>query len=1021
MALFYPFDTTLKGHVEEVEIDIQSLDFPIFVFPKGSFFVSELYGVVKGTHQIVRPGLDYKVLSLNETIKFNDTNATLDKTLRDNYVRNAVLWRGKADIGTIVWHVPYSGGEETTKVAEYNNYLNELWNESLVLGTSNLFTTPYQGWAGYVDVKNEQITTGANIYHKYFDYYEDMNERGGLGWGKVQLGIMALADVITSGGDPLEIQAYYDWIRHNEAEFTKRKEELFADLHDRINNLDAKRVGVEQFVYSNQKYDHYTKQHFLEHNNVILRGLDPNEQGFVQDPIYTKRNNVGFYGLADWGTNIDLRATRLSQRKATAAEKNVFKTKFLTLGATNPNDPRRIYWSVGCDNKNLAKPGKNYWLYIVSKKLGRVIQQADVNDLAYNATVQTRSGNFQYPNLITDYADDVLFGYILDRVAMTGDFNEVKRVRYLSHYRNYGYTLAVNSRGLVLSSGEVISKNPTMDSNQDNAIGTGNVEVTVTRKFGDYPETNYLGMSKITDTVATTLQTLNWAVGETKKVINLFMNASMFAENNTILIQLLRYNGNYTNPNNELASVVMGYRNVNDVNNAYIKIVPSESVELQEVIVSETVRHYLVVQYAKNMDYHRVNPTLKVTEYQIGSAAPGVVVNKAVLGEPTFVNHGKVIYPIQFTGFNNAQTTPITVELVDNNATFSTNRINMFIKNDLPTSFGPQSFTPLPVVRTAVDGGEEVVFRYKSNNPAVFPEGTSSFKLNHNKVGIVTLSPPVYFNDVLEYKLFLPIALVGQGINTTVSYRLATSYMQLMINSFVYPNQPTEVLRLYGQSGLEIDYPILNEPFRIMYRPPNTGVNKVNVTIDTTMADRSLNVKFGGDAIKNADNSYTITKPDVPAVAGQFAQVSVDGWITVTEIDKSVSSDNRDYGIFYLKTVPSPGGVTNYQKVIVSLSLIDVKFFDMGGVELGSDVPVNTSFIATFTSKEVQLNDVSSVEVSGVDGLVVNNFIIDAVTNTVTATIKVNPAAYGMGATLSFKLNAPVGIDLKYRKQFNFV
>ncbi len=1021
MALFFPFDSDLKGHVEQVEVDISSLEYPIFVFPKGSFFVSELYGIIKGTNRIVRPGLDYKVLSLNDQIKFNDGNATLDKTLRDNYVRNAVLWRGDADVGIIQWHVPYCGGEETTKVGEYDNYLNSLYNLARTSGTTNLFTTPYQAWGGYADAKNEQIVSGANIYHKYFDFYEDMNQRGGLGWGKIQLAIMALADVITSGGDPMEIQAYYDWIRHNEEEFIIHKEALFADLHQQINNLDAKRVGIDQFVHSNQQYNHYNKQFFLEHNNVILRGLDPDEQGFTLDPISTKRNDVGFYGLAGWGSDIDLRATHVSQRKATLAQTNRFKTKFLTLGATNVNDPRRIYWSVGCANKNYAEPGKDYWMYIVSKRLGIVIQQASVNALAYNAGTNTLSGNFPYPNQYTDYADDILFGYILDRTTMQGDFNEVKRYRYLSYHRKYGYGLSVNTRGLVLSSGEIISKNPTLDNDQDSEVGTGNVEVVVTRKFGDYPETNYLGISKIIDTQATVLKTINWVAGETRKVLNLTMTNSMFTQNETIRIQLLRYTGSYLIVNNELASVVVGYRNTNNINNAYIKVVPSEDSSIQEVIVDERVRHFLVVQYTRNVDYHRINPSLKVTQYQMGSNAAGVVVNKGILGEPIFIEQGLVVYPLQFTGFNNAEITPITVELVDQSSTFSTNRVNLFINNDLPSSIGAQTFTSLSPVSEVVGDGVEVIFRHRTNTVGVFPNGTSLFKLDFDQSGIVVLSPPVCFNDVIEYKLLLPVSLVGKTLKTTISYRLATGYVALMTTSgYAYPVASAETLRLYGKSGAEISYPILNEPFRLMYRPPNGGQDYVNVELDSTMADRSMNVKFGGDAVLNPNGSYTITKPNVMTPSWQLVQVSVDGWITVSEIDKSVSVDDRDYGVFYLKIVPM-NTPTTYKKITVPLNLIDVKFFDVAGYDLGDEIKINTSFIMTLTSKEIDLTQTTSVNISGVSGLSVANFIIDATTNTVIATVNVSSAALGNDKTINVQLNAAVNHTSIYRKRFSFV
>lgn len=1026
MALIFPFDTTLKGHVEEVEVNISDLDFPIFAFPKGSFFVSELYGVVKGTQKIVRPGLDFKVLSLNETLKFNDTNATLDKNLRENYVRNAILWRGRADIGTIVWHVPYAGGEDSTKPGQYNNYIEDLFNQARVAGTVNLYTTPYQAWGGFIDPKNEQFVSGSNIYQKFFDYYEDMNDRGGLGWGKVQLGVMALADVVTSGGDPMELQAYYDWIRHNESEFNEYKSEKFKDLNEQIANLDGKRIGIDQFVYSNKSYNHYDKQFFLEHNNVILRGLDPNETGFQLNPISTKRKDIGFYGLADWGTNIDLRATRLSQRKATAAETQIFKMRVVQLDTPNPSNPRQINWRVECANKNLVKPGKDYWLYIISKRLGRVIQQANVSTLAYNATTNFIQGSFSYPDQYTEYGDDIIFAYVLDRSTMQGDFNEVKRLRYTSYHRRYGYTLAVNSRGIVLSDGEIISKNPTMDGYEENKIGTGNIEVTVTRQFSDYVETNYLGLSRLTDEVATTLQTLTWAVGETKKVVNLYLDAAMFNENQTVLIQLLRFTGNYLNSVNQLAAVVMGYRNTSNINEAYIKLLTNKEASEQTIFIDEDMSYYLSVQYARNVDYNRITPKLKLTEYRLDSTGAGTVVNsKGALGEPIFVDHGKVLYPIQFNGFNNGVITPVTVELIDDAASFSTNRINVFIENNELNTTGPGSFSLLGTSTTPVDGGVNVTFRLKPATNGVLPDG-SAFNITPNNSEVKIANAPVYVSNVLQFTLFYPTKISGIATQIAVSYRIASGNISVANVPYTLTATFGDYIRFYGMSGQQLVYPALNEPFRIMYvTTGGKAIQSVNVTLDETYANRSSGLKFGGDAVLNANGSYTITKPNVLMTANKSVQVSVDGWLTITAIDPMVNTGNAlaDMGLFYLKAdikYTDNSTSSNVTPVTVPLGLLDVKFYKMDGVELGNDVPINSSFVVTFTSSVVDLTQVTGVAAVAA-GLSVASFSHDATRNIVTAVVQVGPSALGNDKVLFFRLLGTPTTDLVYRKRFNFI
>ena len=92
--MFFPFDNNLVGYQEVVSLKTSDLPIPIFNFPKGSFFVDRTYAKIKGTNKIIRPGIDYLVLSCNETIPFS-TDALQNEKLKQAYVRNAILLRTK--------------------------------------------------------------------------------------------------------------------------------------------------------------------------------------------------------------------------------------------------------------------------------------------------------------------------------------------------------------------------------------------------------------------------------------------------------------------------------------------------------------------------------------------------------------------------------------------------------------------------------------------------------------------------------------------------------------------------------------------------------------------------------------------------------------------------------------------------------------------------------------------------------------------------------------------------------------
>ena len=75
--MFFPFDNNLVGYQEVVSLKTSDLPIPIFNFPKGSFFVDRTYAKIKGTNKILRPGIDYLVLSCNETIPFSTVISTI--------------------------------------------------------------------------------------------------------------------------------------------------------------------------------------------------------------------------------------------------------------------------------------------------------------------------------------------------------------------------------------------------------------------------------------------------------------------------------------------------------------------------------------------------------------------------------------------------------------------------------------------------------------------------------------------------------------------------------------------------------------------------------------------------------------------------------------------------------------------------------------------------------------------------------------------------------------------------------
>lgn len=1012
MALIFDFDDSLNGHVEQVGVDLNTLPYPIFTFPKGSFFVSELYGVIRGTNKLVRPGIDYKVLSLNENIAFNDTDNNLNTKLQQNYVRNAILWHGDSSIIAVDWNVPYCGGEDETKPPQYQNLLDRLWATAVNNGTSNLFTTEFQAWGGYVDINNAQITSGRDIYTKYFDYYSDLNANGGLGWGKVKISMMALAEVVSNGGDPMILQAYYDWVRFNKKRFEDHSKGSIADLYQRIDNLDSVRVADKQFVFSNDHYNHYAKQHFLELNNVMLRGLDPNEQ-FVSDPVCTHRPDVGFYGLGVWGVDTALKSTRLSKRTESEAGKKWFTPTVSITG----QDGLNINWSVEVTNRELATSNL-YTLYFVSKQLG-IIQAIPVTDFMKTGVAAKLNGSFRYPNDETDYADDIIFAYILDD-QMRGNFENVGRFRYISKYRSYGYSMSYTTRGLVFSNGQSASKNASIDTS--GLSGTSNIEITVNRRFGDYPETVYLTVGTLNKNDAVVVKQIDWLVGETSKTVNLTPQSDIFNQSKAVIISIQR-DGTSTNTTKILASVVVGYRNTSNVNTAVIRMIDNYTATQESGLALNNSSHYLDIQFANNVNFSTIVPVLNT---YLDSGATGTV----TMGDLVYVSAGRMVAPITFSNFVkplNQNYVTVGLELSGQGGSLSSNRLTVYVNENDVNLAGTNGFVLQNTIVNAVTNGVNITFKLTPRNKSVLPDLTP-FKVTTD-ANLTVVNQPQYLNNILEYTLFFSNDVLNKEVVTTITYT-NMSGIESQVGQVKYTNTSTTGNNIFvlDKKGKQLSQLSLNNPFKLIYsNGTGKAVKNVTTTLDTSRPERSTKVVFGNDAVATSDGMYNITKPTVPLNGAVVGQVSVDGWLSVSSISTTTASGSSlgNQGFIFLKTL------VNYQdgtseifttKLTVITQDFTLNFYDINKVFISNrNIQLGNDFFITVTSDIYDLSTVTR-GVVGVNNtnLTIKNLMVDQANNIVTIALSTNNLPVSSGA-LNVELFGQNTIELSTSQTVNFI
>lgn len=844
--MFFPFDNNLVGYQEVVSLKTSDLPIPIFNFSKGSFFVDRTYAKIKGTNKILRPGIDYLVLSCNETIPFS-TDALQNEKLKQAYVRNAILLRTN-EVLELEWYVAYCGGEDTTKASEYTNYIYMLYNEARSKGTVNFYTSPHQSWGAYLSAANDTLMAGKHIYSDKLLVNEEMEKGNGLGWGKVELAVQAVAESVSHGYDPAIIDAFFNWTLHNEIEFNKVKDAMAKRLNESIANLDGKRIAVGQFFFKeDDKLP--TNMHFKEHPNVILRGLDPDQNSpTLTDPTNTNRNEVGYYGLAESGFDVSVVAAKLYQRteanETTIKRGVIFNSSLITDNVVS----YKVRKDLG------AIPGK-HTLYVVSKSRG-VIHTRDVSTL-FNANAVVNSNfSFTYTPANGTNPVDTLFAYILD-ANMQGEFNWVGHCKVLNQLTNNSFSLEVINHGTILT---------TAESNLPNA--TGEVEVIVKRNYNLYATTVQLRAKNPKTNNAITVNgaaSINVAfkAGESEKRIMVkFTNPTQL--NNVDYLHL--FIG--SSATISIADVILGLRSTGRQDYAQISLKDSSG---QVVSAIDTKNTYdLHVQFSKDSDYFIDELSLNLTKL-IGTQA------QAKLGSKHIVNNSTIILPISFSG-----TTDViaAISLSDiNNSNFKTNTLNI--------AFDSAVINPTSPIFSPISLGRNVVIKRESNQYVLdfnialanHAQGGYVFDLSSNLAKLSLPTSVISSQGYIKFRGTIPINQLNSG-TITLNFVRSGQTFPLSFNVNIEKLIPIEIE--YQDGGFSNKHLETKRYFKIMVTNPFT--------------DRSLKftranfpIALGITDITYADGLNEIIKDNLVVAPGEVGQLTVNDWVSIEDLKSSLT------------------------------------------------------------------------------------------------------------------------------------
>lgn len=966
MALIFPFDTTLNGHLEVVTVKSGDLPFPIFTFPKGSFFVDQTYAVIKGTRKLLRPGIDYKVLSCNQDIPFSTTEA-IDTLLKQHYIRNAILLTIDTPL-ELEWHVAYCGGEESYKPSEYLNFVNSMFNKALADSTLNYLVTKHQGWGVYVNSDNTQIMQGRYIYRHYFQQDLERFEGGigGLGWGKVELALQSIADVVSNGNDPLILDAFYNWIKHNSIEFNKVKDAVEKDIKAKIEALNDKRIDEEQFIYTDSAIVP-DSQKFIKHNHLILRGIDPNsttaQTAEVTAPL---RKGIGFYSLADSGNDINNLPTSLLQRKDKSFVDNRIQAKLEFTKRNNVQDGNPINIALHVTG-GTPNNGKTYTAYVVSKNLKRVISRAPVTNTMFTGGVY--EWLVAYPTTPVDFSNDSLYAYILDNnLEYVNSVNASTEV--LINNLIYGYELLVNNYG------SLIGNNLPNGAEVDGL--SSNVEVIIKRNYTGSAETIALGLywaDALTNIPfnGSVNNTVQFAIGESEKRINVRHTYGVGAVNSYLQLRISA-NG-----------IVVGKANIGTINpteqtSAYVSFHDVDATAEHQWLTAIGTPHYLKVRFSKNINFHDSELRIITNVYNAGT----VVVNQL---EGIIVDETTVVYPIIVTGVAGSL---FGLSVTNTTNTLISNRVNLAVAANSTAVVNPLVFKPIVRGKNLVQyhNGTEWILVFDIEFVGTYPDGILVSGLS-NTAGLTLPKYAMFRGNRIKFTVkstrfvneAFTLAMVLNGTGFSVMVPVSNQALPLAFDDLEYTD------------GTVADSTIiLNRQFKINVTNPYTD-RTITMELGSFPPLLGINdVKYGGGLLTN-----TAFKTSVVLGPSETKQITNGAWISLTEISSSATTELGVLGLFfppYKVTVRKTDGtvlsVTDYE------TIAKYKVIDSIRVQSINRTTGTPTIIA-----KAQLN-VIDVVASGFNTSAVNSVVITSNNPAYTGELlNVAYATLGGGSTLS--------------------
>lgn len=351
-------------------VNVDDVPNKVLLLEEGSFYLFRtlLYKRNNNRYQLLIPNTDYTILSLMDRVKpYNDANQ--NRLAEMSNVCQVIIFSDELT-GNVTLVTELIEFEVAGRHLHYRNVVNDIINEATRNGTLNEALSVTRGLGSYMSSSYQPLVNAEYREAVNFDKRNE-DERGGLSWGKVQLAVQGITELVSKEVDDLSTE-YLNGVMFTLAKhITKLKEDAEREIETSYRSALSTRLSDKQLVHA--LTDETSIPQSYKIGNVVLQSINPTTNNETDISNLTK-TGLGFNGLLRKDNTGLIQSVKLHRIEHTEEKRNKMSKSFkLRL---NKEQTTSTAYVLEYERDDLSQP---HTLYLYSSTLKKVIRMYSVS------------------------------------------------------------------------------------------------------------------------------------------------------------------------------------------------------------------------------------------------------------------------------------------------------------------------------------------------------------------------------------------------------------------------------------------------------------------------------------------------------------------------------------------------------------------------------------------------------------------------------------------------------------------